>query len=118
MRLRMTLGAKLGVEAYRMVWQQGELSDLEAVIRQLLNSTGATEPEPYQQANRMLPEPLSERECEVLHLLAEGLLNAEIAPKLYLPVATVKVHTRNIYGKLAVGSRTQAVAQARRLNLL
>jgi LuxR family maltose regulon positive regulatory protein len=65
-----------------------------------------------------LIEPLSERELEVLRLLAEGLSNQEIARKLYLSVGTVKVHLKHIYGKLAVSSRMQAVARARELKLL
>lgn len=63
-------------------------------------------------------EPLSERELEVLHFIAEGLSNREIAQKLYLSHNTVKGHARNIYGKLGVNSRTQAAARARILGLL
>jgi LuxR family maltose regulon positive regulatory protein len=65
-----------------------------------------------------LIEPLSEREIEVLKLIAKGLTNQVIATRLYLSLNTVKVHTRNIYGKLGVNSRTQAVAQARALGIL
>jgi LuxR family maltose regulon positive regulatory protein len=65
-----------------------------------------------------LVEPLTERELEILQLIAHGLSNGEIAEKLFLTLGTVKVHTRNIYGKLGVSSRTQAVAQARSLGLL
>jgi LuxR family maltose regulon positive regulatory protein len=65
-----------------------------------------------------LVEPLSERELEVLHLLAEGLTNPEIASRLFLSLNTVKAHTRNIYGKLGVHNRTQAVVRARDLGLL
>jgi LuxR family maltose regulon positive regulatory protein len=65
-----------------------------------------------------LIEPLSERELEVLGLMAEGLSNQEIAAKLFISVGTVKTHVHNICGKLAVGSRTQAAAQARELGLL
>ena len=63
-------------------------------------------------------EPLSERELEVLELIAEGLTNREIASRLFLSLNTVKAHTRNIYGKLGVRSRTQAVARARTLGIL
>ena len=65
-----------------------------------------------------LVEPLSERELEVLRLIAEGCTNPEIAQRLFLALNTVKVHTRNIYGKLGVHRRTQAVARARELDLL
>jgi LuxR family maltose regulon positive regulatory protein len=65
-----------------------------------------------------LVEPLSEREIEVLQLIAEGLTNQEIAAMLYLSLNTVKVHSRNIYGKLGVNNRTQAVARAGGLGIL
>jgi len=65
-----------------------------------------------------LAEPLSERELEVLHLLAAGRSNREIAQALIVALGTVKRHTNNLYGKLEVGSRTQAVAKARTLHLL
>jgi LuxR family maltose regulon positive regulatory protein len=65
-----------------------------------------------------LVEPLSEREIEVLQLISEGLTNPEIAARLYLSLNTVKVHTRNIYGKLGVNNRTQAAAKASELGIL
>ena len=65
-----------------------------------------------------LVEPLSERELEVLQLIAVELTNPDIAASLYLSLNTVKVHTRNIYGKLGVNNRTQAVARARALGIL
>ncbi|OGN94042.1 MAG: hypothetical protein A2Z71_11445 [Chloroflexi bacterium RBG_13_50_21] len=64
-----------------------------------------------------LVEPLSERELEVLGLIAEGLTNQEIALRLHISLSTVKGHTTNIYGKLGVKSRIQAVAQAQSLGL-
>ena len=63
-------------------------------------------------------EPLSDREIDVLQLLAEGLTNQEIAQKLYVSLNTVKAHTRNIFGKIGVNNRTQAVVKARTLGIL
>ena len=71
-----------------------------------------------QAAKSDLIEPLSERELEVLQLVAQGLTNQEIASRLYLSLNTVKAHTRNIYGKLDVHSRTQATARSQELGLL
>jgi LuxR family maltose regulon positive regulatory protein len=65
-----------------------------------------------------LIEPLSEREIEILQLISEGQSNQEIGAQLYLSLNTVKAHTRNIYGKLGVNSRTQASARARALGIL
>jgi LuxR family maltose regulon positive regulatory protein len=65
-----------------------------------------------------LIEPLTERELAVLRLVAAGLSNRDIAAELVLAVGTVKKHTSNIYGKLYVHNRTQAVARARELDLL
>jgi len=71
----------------------------------------------YDPASKFI-EPISERELEILQLIAEGLSNPEIGARLYLSLNTVKAHTRNIYGKLGVNSRTQAAARARTLGLL
>jgi LuxR family maltose regulon positive regulatory protein len=65
-----------------------------------------------------LIEPLSERELEVLRLVASGLSDRAIAEKLILAIGTVKKHLNNIYGKLGVHTRTQALARAHTLNLL
>jgi LuxR family maltose regulon positive regulatory protein len=63
-------------------------------------------------------EPLSEREIEVLGLIAEGLTNQEISGRLYVSLNTVKAHTRNIYSKIGVNNRTHAVSKARTLGIL
>jgi len=63
-------------------------------------------------------EPLSERELEVLNLVSQGLSNSDIARKLIVTVGTVKKHLNNIFGKLHVSSRTQAIGRGRELGLL
>lgn len=68
--------------------------------------------------NARLPEPLSERELEVLALIAAGKSNKEIARSLYVSTSTVKTHINNFYRKLSVRSRTQALARAREMSLL
>ena len=65
-----------------------------------------------------LPEPLSDRELEVLAALAGHLSNKEIADALYIAPSTVKRHTLNIYRKLDVGDRRSAVRRADQLGLL
>jgi len=65
-----------------------------------------------------LPEPLSDRELEILGLMADGLSNKEIARKLYIAEGTVKNHITNILGKLGVRDRTQAALKARDLGLI
>src|SRR5215207_1080248 len=65
-----------------------------------------------------LPEPLSERELEVLRLIASGKSNRGIASELFVSVGTVKTHINNLYRKLDAHSRTQALARAKELNLL
>ncbi len=91
--------------------------------RRLLATFPIAEPEQTDSLKTPAPkselvEPLSERELQVLELIAAGLTNPEIAARLFLALNTVKAHTRNIYGKLGVHSRTQAVARARDLGVL
>ncbi len=65
-----------------------------------------------------LPESLTERELDVLRLMADGLKNQEIGERLYISLNTIRYHTTNIFGKLGVDNRTAAVARARALNIL
>jgi LuxR family maltose regulon positive regulatory protein len=92
-------------------------------VRRLLGAFPDAEPEKTdlsksQAFKSELIEPLSEREFEVLQLIAEGLTNQEVATRLYLSLHTVKVHARNIYAKLGVKNRTQAVAKGKALGIL
>jgi len=69
-------------------------------------------------APQPLAEPISEREIEVLRLLAAGASNQEIADRLIVALNTVKRHVSNIMGKLGAENRAQAVIKARQLGLL
>ncbi len=73
---------------------------------------------PRQAAPAPLPEPLTERELEVLKLMAEGLSNREIARRLFLAEGTVKNYMSNILGKLEARDRTQAALRARELGII
>jgi ATP/maltotriose-dependent transcriptional regulator MalT len=61
---------------------------------------------------------LSKRELDVLELLAKGHSNQEIASQLFVSLSTVKAHNQNLFEKLDVKRRTQAVEKARKLNLI
>jgi DNA-binding CsgD family transcriptional regulator len=69
-------------------------------------------------APKRFNDPLSERELEVLALLASGRTNAEIAKDLFVALGTVKSHINNIYRKLEATNRAEAVTRARKINLL
>ena len=68
--------------------------------------------------NPRCPEPLSERELDVLKLLGTELSGPEIADRLSVSLNTVRTHTKNIYGKLGVNSRRTAVRRAEELGLV
>lgn len=72
----------------------------------------------HTQQQQNLVEPLTEREIEVLRLIARGLSNREISEQLYLALDTIKGHNRKIFGKLGVRKRLEAVTQAQELGLL
>ena len=75
-------------------------------------------PFPATPASASLVEPLSQRELEVLRLIAQGLSNKEIGERLFLALDTVKGHNRRIFEKLQVQRRTEAILRARELDLL
>ena len=87
-------------------------------VNKLLAVSGVSEYEGVGLTDQPLIDPLSERELQVLHLIATGLSNREIAERLVVAVSTVKTHINNIYRKLDVSKRTQAVARAREMELL
>jgi len=92
-----------------------------AYAQALLRSSAASPPASAVASSRGLPdmeEPLSERELDVLRLLATSLSSSEIADQLFVATSTVRSHTKAIYGKLGVHSRLEAVDQARDLGLI
>ena len=117
-----------GVRDGRLVVLEGESpsmfsGDQEPLVRTLLEFFGAKESRAMAAAGAASPgagsaEALSAREVEVMQLVARGLSNQEIAEALVVSVGTVKTHINNIFGKLSVRNRTQAVARARELALL
>ncbi|MGE5375241.1 MAG: LuxR C-terminal-related transcriptional regulator, partial [Bacteroidota bacterium] len=95
-----------------------EVEGLKEYIRKLLSVFGEQSDAHLPAPSQPLIDPLSARELEVLHLVAQGLSNDKIGQRLYLSVNTVKGHNLRIFAKLQVKSRTEAVARARELGLL
>jgi LuxR family maltose regulon positive regulatory protein len=89
-----------------------------AYIDRILAVFAAAPARPQAAPVESLIEPLSPRELEVLALVAAGLSNQNIADRLIVSISTVKKHINNIYGKLDVLSRTQALKRARELGLI
>ncbi len=89
-------------------------------VRRLLTAFGLEAPETAPAPTAPAPgiDLLSDREVEVLRLIATGLSNAETGRKLYIASSTVKKHLENIYDKLGTRSRTQAIARAREIGVL
>jgi LuxR family maltose regulon positive regulatory protein len=106
--------------------EEGRVLELLPAVRgvepaftdRLLSGRGTPPPRPSAAATDALPEPLSAREIEILRLVAKGLSNAQIAERLVIALATAKRHMQNIYGKLGVNSRMQAVAEGRRRGMI
>jgi LuxR family maltose regulon positive regulatory protein len=93
--------------------------DIEiAHIKTLLNAAGFDEVDAGRLAEADAEYHLTEREADVLRLVAHGLSNPELAIRMAVSENTVKYHLRNIYSKCAVGNRIQAVSLAKRIGLL
>ncbi len=113
----------LGVKTTLQAATQAEAPSLTGYLEKILAKFPA--PAQAHPAKTNLPnlkadliDPLSERELEVLRLVALGLANQEISEKLFVALSTVKGHNLRIFGKLQARSRTEAVARARELGLL
>jgi LuxR family maltose regulon positive regulatory protein len=106
-----------GTPMARLLYRMLTRSPASNYVRRLLEALGKPASIEMPVASNLI-EPLSQRELEVLRLIVEGATNKEIANELVLTVNTVKRHISNIFGKLHVSNRVQAIAQARQLNLL
>lgn len=114
-------GHRLLSEAGAMLEPSDGDIDLESLVTSVLlelEQLSQEEVLPIPDPNQMLPEPLTDREMEVLRLIARGSTNQQIAEDLIISVGTVKYYTSQIYGKLNVQNRTEAVAHAREINLI
>jgi predicted ATPase/DNA-binding CsgD family transcriptional regulator len=116
--------ARMGEARFKAAWESGRALSLDQAIEQVqgfglpAQKTASQTLSGHDAKDQTLLIPLNEREIEVLHLIAEGLSNSEIADRLVIALSTVKWHINNLFGKLGVHSRTQAVAQAKELGLL
>jgi len=101
-------------------WPRSKRSFLEAIMVSIAheNATADFHDTESTGAVRGLIEPISEREREILNLIANGSTNKVISAELFISNNTVKWHLKNIFGKLGVSNRTSAVATARQLELL
>jgi LuxR family maltose regulon positive regulatory protein len=109
--------ADLGLPMARLLQEAQTRKVLPEYVQALLDAFNLEGALPHG-VSAALPEPLSEREQDVLGLMAAGLTNREIAETLFISPETVKKHTGSIYAKFGVGHRTEAVARARELGIL
>jgi len=120
--------AVLSQEQFAAAAMRGREMDLDTAVASLMAELikpveeasaedGPPSPTVVISPNEALADPLTPRELEVLQLVADGLTNKQIADRLFIAVGTVKSYTSQIYAKLYVTNRTQAVARARELKL-
>ena len=105
-------------ELLELVSKSKAVGDMASYLYKLLGAFPDRLAKPSDHFQQPLIEPLSQRELEILNLVADGMSNRQIADKLVLATGTVKKHINNIFGKLDVQNRTQSVARARELHLL
>jgi ATP/maltotriose-dependent transcriptional regulator MalT len=119
------LRVRMGETKFNAILKSGRALSLDEAIEQARELGSLLGPKTDSQSlaargdkDQTLIVSLNERELEVLRLIAAGLSNHEIAERLVIALSTVKWHINNLFGKLGVRSRTQAVAQAKELGLL
>jgi ATP/maltotriose-dependent transcriptional regulator MalT len=117
-RLRADLEATLGSELYSTIWQHGKALDADDAATDLRSQFRELRKNAKEKSDVLTYARLTDRELDVLRLVAVGCPNQEIADRLFVGVSTVKKHINHIYDKLGVKNRTQAVAHARELHIL
>ncbi|MBZ0301414.1 MAG: tetratricopeptide repeat protein, partial [Anaerolineae bacterium] len=109
-------------DAFDAAGRRGETIGMDKMAQLMLEHLRQQEDDPQHHApfiaHQGLVGLLTEREMDVLRLMAAGLNNPQIAEKLVVAIGTVKAHTNNIFGKLGVNNRVQAVNRAKELDLI
>ena len=104
------------IEDYDLLKESlAEFKDLKSALQEKIDFLAEKDSQKFQ---AHLIDPLTDREIEIIELLAEGYSNKKIAQKLFITEGTAKWHLSNIYSKLAVRNRTKAAAKARKLNII
>ncbi len=118
MRVFLDAGTPMAELLFFLKGRRGKHQSNQSFSRDYLNRLLGSFPGLPSSLRTDLPEGLSERELEILRLMARGMTNQQIADELFITPGTVKAHSANIYRKLDAENRTQAVALARELDLL
>jgi ATP/maltotriose-dependent transcriptional regulator MalT len=114
-RLQAHLQDILDRDTYRTHWEHGQALTFDGLTTYIQLEFGAS---PDAAAEVSQPHLLTSREREILGLIGTGMTNPQIAARLIIGAGTVKTHTLNIYRKLKVANRTQAIVRAQELGLL
>lgn len=108
----------LTLQEFSTAQQRGQQYNLEEVVRNCTLTLSASQRNALSVSNRLLHEPLTPRELEVLKLIVKAYNNREISGQLHISVNTVKKHINHIFSKLDVKNRSEAIAKTYKLNIL
>lgn len=100
------------------IQKQAKAGQVDVLVEALLADYLQIEPQAVENENWQLVSPLTQRELEILRLIADGLSSREVAQRLFLSVETIRWYLKQIYEKLDAHSRVQAISRARSLKLL
>ena len=114
-RLQAQLQAVMDRDSYYMHWEKGKALTFDTITTYIHHEFRASSDAGAEASHQHL---LTAREREILRLMAAGMTNPQIAAQLVIGAGTVKTHTLNIYRKLEVANRTQAIVHAQEIGLL